>query len=72
MATNRLGLTEPQQRLLDRVFAEGVVVQNGRARKTIQALRDRGLVEVQYDSIPHAHGPWTSRYTLRPPFGSVV
>lgn len=59
-------LTEPQQRLLDRVRTEGVVVQNGRARRTVQALRDRGLVEVDYELVPHAIGNWTERFTLRP------
>jgi hypothetical protein len=57
-------LTGPQQALLERVRSEGTVVQNGRARRTVQALVDRGLVVSEYDLIPHAIGSWTERFTL--------
>ena len=62
-------LTGPQRALLARVRAEGVVVLNGRARRTVQALRDAGLVAVSFDLVPHASGSgigFTEEFTLRP------
>jgi hypothetical protein len=49
-------LTKPQQALLDRVRREGVVQQNGRARRTVEALARAGLIEYEYDLVPHASG----------------
>lgn len=42
-------LTKPQERMLALVRAEGRVVQNGRARRTIEALENAGLVDVNWD-----------------------
>jgi hypothetical protein len=49
-------LTPAQEKLLDRVKAEGKLVQNGRARKTIKALERAGLVHVDWDARPQAKG----------------
>jgi hypothetical protein len=42
-------LTEPQQRMLDRVRAEGRVVYNARAKRPIDTLERGGLVDVDWD-----------------------
>lgn len=52
-------LTEPQRRLLARVRAQPAgkpLVQNGRARRTVEALEAAGLVAVEYDQIPQVKG----------------
>lgn len=62
-------LTGPQQALLARVQATGQVVQNGRARRTVEALQAAGLVDVDHDLIPHADGSgisFTEQFTIRP------
>jgi hypothetical protein len=58
-------LTGPQEALLARVRAEGVVVQNGRARRTVTALRDAGLVTYEYDVVPAGDGRHGERFTIR-------
>jgi len=62
-------LTKPQEALLSRVRAAGVLVQNGRARRTVEALERAGLVTVEYDQVAHATGNGISiseRFTMRP------
>lgn len=65
-------MTPAQQRLLDRVRADGQVVLNGRARRTVEALERAGLVEVEWDLVLHGGGRATERIVVRPPFGSVA
>jgi hypothetical protein len=43
-------LTKPQQAMLDRVRAEGRIVENGRAKRTIEALEKAGLVSADWDA----------------------
>jgi hypothetical protein len=49
-------LTAAQQRILDRVRAEGPLVLGGRRRRAIEALERRGLVTAVYDATPQAKG----------------
>jgi hypothetical protein len=42
-------LTAAQLRLLERVRAAGVLVFNGRARRTVKALESAGLVTADWD-----------------------
>lgn len=42
-------LTDPQTRLLERVRERGSVVLNGRARRTVEALENAGLVDVHWE-----------------------
>jgi hypothetical protein len=50
------GLTVAQHRILTEVRATGSRVYNGRARRSIQALEDAGLVTATYDMIPQWKG----------------
>lgn len=59
-------LTEPQKRLLERVRREGVVTMNGRARKTVQALAKHGLIEYEFDLVPHWNGRYTELFIVKP------
>jgi hypothetical protein len=59
-------LTEPQERLLDRIVMNGELTQNGRARRTVEALERAGLVEYNFELVPHALGSWTELFTLTP------
>lgn len=58
-------LTKPQQAFLERVRREGEVVQNGRARKTIEALHRQGLVEYDFDFRINAYDR-SELFTVRP------
>jgi len=49
-------VTGPQERMLKEVRAAGTRTYNGRARRTVTALEEAGLVEVEYDLVPHAKG----------------
>lgn len=53
-------LTKPQQRLLDRVRLAGELRQNGRARRTVEALAAAGLVEYDFELVPQARGSGVS------------
>lgn len=57
-------LTEPQARLLSRVREAGTLTQNGRARRTVEALAARGLITYEFDLIPHWNGRYTKRYII--------
>lgn len=62
-------LTKPQERMLADVRAAGVKVYNGRATRTVRALREAGLVTAEYDQVPHVKGGGleiTERWTVRP------
>ena len=62
-------LTGPQRELLARVEATGEVRQNGRARRTVEALEAAGLIEYDYDLVPHADGcgiSFTELFIIRP------
>lgn len=64
-----MSLTVPQRRLLADVRESGRVVRNGRARRTVEALARAGLVDVEYDLVPHATGngmTFTERFTVTP------
>lgn len=57
-------LTEPQQRLLAQVRAQGTVTKNGRVRKTAEALRDAGLITATWEPVGHALSMPTEEWTL--------
>lgn len=59
-------LTVAQTKMLERVRKAGVLLQNGRARKTIEALERAGLVEYDYELVPHWDGRYTELFTVRP------
>jgi hypothetical protein len=64
-------LTEPQERLLDRIVmhcghrSDGLR-QNGRARRTIVALREAGFVDYEFELVPHADGRFTELFRVTP------
>lgn len=60
-------LTAPQLQLLDRIRATGAagLVQNGRARRTVEALEAAGLITYEYDLIPRADSKWVERFHCR-------
>jgi hypothetical protein len=64
-------MTPAMQRILDEVQRDGQRIYNGRLRKQIIQLRDRGLVDAEMDLVLHGKGDATERWTVRMPFGSV-
>lgn len=62
-------LSTAQQTMLDNVTRDGVRKYNGRARRTVEALRAAGLVEVEVDSVPQTKGggiQLVTLFTVRP------
>lgn len=59
-------LTPVQARMLDEVRQAGQRIYNGRARRTVKALEDAGLVAVDWDLILHGNGRATERVTVTP------
>jgi hypothetical protein len=62
-------LTAPQEALLALVRERGEVRRNGRARRTVEVLQAAGLVDVEFDLIPHAKGngmTFTELFIIRP------
>ena len=59
-------LTKPQARMLAQVRAAGPAgrVYNGRAAKMIEVLEAAGLVQADWDLVPHARGDYTWRITV--------
>jgi hypothetical protein len=49
-------LTPAQQRYLDEIETAGERRYNGRARRTVEALRDAGLIEFDYDQRAQEKG----------------
>lgn len=49
-------LTKAQERMLAEVRESGKRVYNGRARRTVKALEDAGLVNVDWDMRPQTKG----------------
>lgn len=64
-------LTAPQRRMLAEVAASpNGKSYNGRARRSVEALKAQGLVTSEFELVPHVrpYGPgcdYTERYTLR-------
>ena len=52
--------------MLTEVRKAGEMKYNGRARRTIEALERAGLVEYDFELIPHAIGSWGEQFTVRP------
>lgn len=63
-------LTPAQARYLDEIRAAGERSYNGRARNPIETLRSHGLIEYDFELVPHADSgsgiSFTERYTCRP------
>jgi hypothetical protein len=64
-------LTEPQQRMLDRVRTEGRIVENGRAKRTIETLEQAGLVDVDWGADLTANGSPRQRITVTALCGTI-
>jgi len=61
-------LTKPQRRYLAAIIKAGTKQYNGRARKPLEVLEAAGLVEYDYDLIPHVKGngiQYTESFTVR-------
>jgi hypothetical protein len=65
-------LTDPQRRMLQEVRDAGTRSYNGRARRTLEALEQAGLVEYDYELVPHADGVYTERFTVTPVEGATA
>ena len=59
-------LTPAQSRYLEEIRAAGMRRYNGRARRPLEALRAHGLIEYDFDLIPHLGGRYTEQFTCRP------
>ena len=65
-------LTGPQDRMLDEIVMadsvnDGMRSYNGRARRSLSALRTAGLIEwVSFTLVPHADGRYTEEFLVRP------
>ncbi len=62
-------LTDAQARMLADVRRDGVRVYNGRARRTVEALDAKGLVDVNYSVHAQAKGngiQWVERLEVFP------
>jgi hypothetical protein len=64
-------LTKAQQGLLYRVRAEGRIVENGRAKRTIETLEQAGLVDVDWGGDLTANGIARERITVTALCGTV-
>ena len=49
-------LTAAQQRYLEEIRAAGTKRYNGRARRSLEALKAAGLIDFEYDLVPHQTG----------------
>lgn len=58
-------LTDPQARMLVETVETGEKRLNGRARRTVEALTAAGLVEFDYDLVPHV-GKWSELFIVHP------
>jgi hypothetical protein len=63
-------LTKPQKRYLAEIREQPGRAYNGRARRTLEALEEAGLIEYDFDLIPHADSgsgvEFTERFTCHP------
>ena len=57
-------LTKPQQALLAEVRAKGTVHKNGRIARTATALRDAGLVTLDWWPVPNSMGVPTEHWEI--------
>lgn len=64
-------LTRAQWSMLLDVVRDGERIYNGRAVRTIHALRDHALVTDEWHLEPHADGRYTERHTVRPTPGGI-
>lgn len=59
-------LTDPQIRVLLQIRAQPGRTYNGRARRTLDKLAVAGLIEFDYELVPHEIGTWGERFICRP------
>jgi hypothetical protein len=62
-------LTPAQERMLAEVRRAGEKVYNGRARRTVEALKAHFLIEYDYELVSHIKGGgtrYTEQFTVRP------